>query len=226
MPTRLTNVIFTGYKANFADYIASSDLFLLPSISGEDMPLAVLEAMNLGKPIIAGAVAGIVEEIEHLNSGILLKEQEMVDLHLEILKLFSDPKLRNQYGQNAKRRFEQNFSQPVVYGKLKHFIDDQKKIKEIFEEQLKMLKRFKSVEEMQSSNIHPYLKLDPIAYAQSVDREKIIFVEALFDKALPKRSRKLLWEALGRPKRYIIPSGHVTWLPFGFFVGRFILTKH
>ncbi|MGQ9855249.1 MAG: alpha/beta hydrolase [Fervidobacterium sp.] len=108
-------------------------------------------------------------------------------------------------------------------GKIKHFIDDQKKFKEIFAQQLAELKRFRSVEEMQNSDIHPYLKLDPIAYAQFVDKNRIIFVEALFDKALPLRSRKLLWEALGRPRRYIIPSGHVTWLPFGFIVARFIL---
>lgn len=108
-------------------------------------------------------------------------------------------------------------------GKIKHYIEDQKKMKEIFREELEIIKQFKSVEEIQSSNIHPYLKLDPIAYAQFVDRKKIIFVEALFDKALPLRSRKLLWYALGKPKRYIIPSGHVTWLPLQFFIARFIL---
>ena len=108
-------------------------------------------------------------------------------------------------------------------GRIKYSVDDMRKMKEIFREQLRDLKRFESVEEMQRSDIHPYLKLDPIAYAQFVDRDKIIFVEALFDKALPLRSRRLLWEALGRPKRYIIPSGHVTWLPLQFFVARFIL---
>ncbi|MEN3043503.1 MAG: alpha/beta hydrolase [Fervidobacterium sp.] len=110
-------------------------------------------------------------------------------------------------------------------GKIKHFIEDQRRMKTLFEEQLEVLKQFKSVEEMQKSDIHPYLKLDPIAYAQFVDKRKIIFVEALFDRALPLRSRKLLWYALGKPKRYIIPSGHVTWLPFQFFVARFILSN-
>ncbi|HCI29328.1 MAG TPA: alpha/beta hydrolase [Fervidobacterium sp.] len=108
-------------------------------------------------------------------------------------------------------------------GKIKYSIGDMRKMKEIFREQLKELQKFETVEEMQKSDIHPYLKLDPIAYAQFVDRDKIIFVEALFDKALPLRSRRLLWEALGRPTKYIIPSGHVTWLPLQFFVARFIL---
>lgn len=92
-----------------------------------------------------------------------------------------------------------------------------------FVEQIRALERFDTVEDMQSGDIHPYLKLDPIAYARYVDPKRIVFVEALFDRALPKRSRRLLWEALGRPKRYVIPSGHVTWLPLQFFVAKFLL---
>ncbi len=115
----LSNVIFTGYQANYIDYIACSDIFLLPSIGGEDMPLAVLTAMNLGKSIIAGEVAGIAEEIENQKSGILLKVEQLDNLYIEIIKLFRDCNLRNRYAENAKRRFDANFSQPVVYEKIK-----------------------------------------------------------------------------------------------------------
>jgi len=115
----LFNVIFTGYQANYIDYIACSDIFLLPSTGGEDMPLAVLTAMNLGKPIIAGEIAGIAEEIENQRSGILLKVEQLDNLHLEIVKLFKDPDLRHRYAENAKSRFDDNFSQPVVYQKIK-----------------------------------------------------------------------------------------------------------
>ena len=114
----LANVIFTGYQANYVDYIACSDIFLLPSTGGEDMPLAVLSAMRLGKPIIAGMVAGIAEEIEHMKSGVLLKADELDNLYLEIVKLFKDSDLRNYYAENARRRFDAHFSQPVVYEKI------------------------------------------------------------------------------------------------------------
>ncbi|ODN30268.1 alpha/beta hydrolase [Fervidobacterium thailandense] len=96
-------------------------------------------------------------------------------------------------------------------------------MKEVYAKQLGTLKEHHDVKSLQESDIHPYLKLDPIAYAKYVNRDKIIFVEALFDRALPRRSRRMLWEALGKPKRYIIPSGHVTWLPLQFFVAKFIL---
>lgn len=115
----LFNVIFTGYQENYIDYINCSDIFLLPSTGQEDMPLVVLSAMKLGKPIIAGEVAGIAEEIEHMKSGILLKVEELDKLYLEIVKLFKDRDLRIRYGENARRRFYANFSQSVVYEKIK-----------------------------------------------------------------------------------------------------------
>jgi glycosyltransferase involved in cell wall biosynthesis len=73
----------------------------------------------LGKPIIAGEVAGITEEIEHLKSGVLLKVEEMDNLYIEIIKLFRNPDLRSRYSENSRRRFDANFSQPVVYEKIK-----------------------------------------------------------------------------------------------------------
>lgn len=115
----LSNVIFTGYMENYIDYIACSDIFLLPSTGAEDMPLAILSAMNLGKPIIASEVAGIAEEIETLKSGILLKVTKLDHLDLEIIKLFRDPDLRHRYAGNAQQRFNVHFSQPQVYAKIK-----------------------------------------------------------------------------------------------------------
>jgi glycosyltransferase involved in cell wall biosynthesis len=83
------------------------------------MPLVVLSAMNLCKPIIASEVAGIAEEIEHLKSGVLLKVEELDDLYIEIINLFRNPDLQSRYGKNARQRFDVNFSQPVVYKKIK-----------------------------------------------------------------------------------------------------------
>lgn len=115
----LLNVIFTGYRDNYADYIACSDIFMLPSIGYEDMPLVILTAMKLGKSIIATEVAGIAEEIENLKSGILLEVENLDSLYLEIVKLFRDSELRHYYGKNAQRRFNEHFSQSQVYAEIK-----------------------------------------------------------------------------------------------------------
>ncbi|ACJ75932.1 hypothetical protein H17ap60334_04452 [Thermosipho africanus H17ap60334] len=96
---------------------------------------------------------------------------------------------------------------------------------ERFKKDIEKLKKFENVKQMQQSDIHPFLKIDPIAYAKFVKTERIIFIEALFDKALPKSTRKMLWEMLGKPRRHVIFSGHVTWLPFQYFLARFILKE-
>jgi glycosyltransferase involved in cell wall biosynthesis len=101
------------------DFIACSDVFLLPSIGDEDMPLVILSAMNLSKPIIASDVAGIAEEIENLKSGILVKVEELDSLYLEIVKLYGDGDLRNFYAANALKRFNDHFSQSRVYSDIK-----------------------------------------------------------------------------------------------------------
>jgi len=104
-------------------------------------------------------------------------------------------------------------------------INLEKEFISIFKEDILKLQKFNTVKEMQQSDIHPFLKVDPVAYAKFVDPKKIIFIEALFDKALPKKSRKILWEALGKPEHHYIFSGHVTWLPFQYFLAKFILKK-
>jgi glycosyltransferase involved in cell wall biosynthesis len=110
------NVFFLGYQSKSINYINACDLFVLPSIYGEDMPLVVLTAMSKGKTILATDYAGIREEIENGISGILVSpDTETLALNLsdKILELYND---RNTaYGQKALERFNELFSNEV-YG--------------------------------------------------------------------------------------------------------------
>lgn len=111
----LSNVIFTGYLPDYADYINAADLFVLPSVGGEDMPLVVLVAMALGKAIISTSIAGITEEIENGVSGVLLATSELEDLDHHIMKLYSDHNLRELYAHNALKRFHDLFQRDKIY---------------------------------------------------------------------------------------------------------------
>ncbi len=115
----LANVIFTGYLPDFADYINAADLFILPSIEGEDMPLVVLSAMALRKAIISTCVAGIMEEIENGVSGVLLRITELVLLDDHILKLYSDKNLREFYALNAQKRYNELFLREKICNQFK-----------------------------------------------------------------------------------------------------------
>lgn len=108
------NIKFLGYRNNFEDYINCCDLFVFPSIAGEDMPLVILSAMRLGKTILATDFSGIGEEIENEISGILLSPEIdflSENLTAKILQVYNnrDSKL----GENAKNRFNNLFSNTV-----------------------------------------------------------------------------------------------------------------
>ena len=110
----LNNVVMTGYVPNYADYIYASDLFVLPSIGYEDMPLVILAAMALRKSIISTRVAGIMEEIVDGVSGILLDIDELGHLDKHIIKLFKDERTRDFYAENAQKRYNDLFSRETI----------------------------------------------------------------------------------------------------------------
>ena len=66
------NIFLLGYRNNSEDYIAAADLFVLPSIKDEDMPLVLLSALGYEKPIIATDFAGISQVIKTEVNGILI----------------------------------------------------------------------------------------------------------------------------------------------------------
>ena len=108
-----SHVAFAGYRADRLDFISACDVFVLPSIASEDMPIVILEAMSMGKSIIASNFfVGIKEELENGVSGILI-EPDIKTLSLNIayaiVSIYNN-KETNTYGLNAKKRFKEYFS--------------------------------------------------------------------------------------------------------------------
>ncbi|WP_237276360.1 glycosyltransferase family 4 protein [Tenacibaculum ovolyticum] len=120
------NVFLLGYKDNSEDYIDLADVFMLPSIRDEDMPLVLLSALGLGKPIIATDFAGITQVIESEANGILIEnnlKNFIENLSREILNLYNNKDLRHSLSINAKNRYKK-FS-PENYGlSLKNVYED------------------------------------------------------------------------------------------------------
>lgn len=106
------NVAFAGYRADRLDFINACDIFILPSIANEDMPIVILESMSLGKTIIASRFAGIEEELENGISGILLEPAPSTlssNIAQTIINIYNNQST-NTYGPKAKKRFDEYFS--------------------------------------------------------------------------------------------------------------------
>jgi glycosyltransferase involved in cell wall biosynthesis len=106
------HVKFLGERSDIPDLLDAADIFVLTS-QFEGMPLAVMEAMAKGKPVIAAAVSGIPEELG--NTGKLLPDPK-VDPNETIKGLANTiytwsiaPELRHKFGRACKKRAEKIF---------------------------------------------------------------------------------------------------------------------
>ena len=101
--------LFLGYRADSRDIIAAGDAFVLPSIHSEDMPLAILDAMALGKPVVSTRLAGIPEEVEDGVTGLLAEPGDAKGLADALTRLTGDTALRARMGEAGRRRFAERF---------------------------------------------------------------------------------------------------------------------
>lgn len=98
-----------GDRQDVADLMVNADIFVMPSRS-EGMPMALLEAMGSGLPVIATQVGGLGEVVEDHSQGILVPAEDHQKLAKAILELLHDPALRKSMGRNARRRIEERYT--------------------------------------------------------------------------------------------------------------------
>lgn len=114
--------IFVGpftSREELAQIMAQTDLFVLPSLL-EGQPLALVEAMAYGCPIVATPVGGIPELIQDGVNGLLCPPKDAAGLAAKLCLLIADPVLRQQLGAAARRSYEQSPFQPAAL--CDHFI--------------------------------------------------------------------------------------------------------
>jgi glycosyltransferase involved in cell wall biosynthesis len=90
-------------------YYDAADIFMLPSASGEGLPLVLLEAMACGLPVIATAVGGTPEIIEHMKNGVLVPPINPQAIAEALSKLLSEG-LGPALGVEARRTVEDRFT--------------------------------------------------------------------------------------------------------------------
>jgi glycosyltransferase involved in cell wall biosynthesis len=114
--------IFAGAftAADLAAIMARTDLFVSSSVI-EGLPLAIVEAMSYGCPIVATAAGGVPEIIEDGVSGCLCPTGDPPCLAQAIVALIEDPARRSALGRAARQAYEQGgFTSGAVARKLLH----------------------------------------------------------------------------------------------------------
>lgn len=101
------NIVYTGWIDGVRknEILQSADIFILPS-HYEGLPMAILEAMSAGKPIISTRVGGIPSVVKPSRNGWLIDPKHIAQLDSIVEEIFNTPDIIARFGTNAMQDAE------------------------------------------------------------------------------------------------------------------------
>lgn len=102
-------VFFPGFCSNIQQLYSLMDIYLLTS-SVEGTPMAMMEAMAMGVPVVAINVGGVAKILHYNQSGIVLKNNEPKEVAESVINLLKNPNELARLAANAKKTIEEGHS--------------------------------------------------------------------------------------------------------------------
>ena len=102
-------ITLPGWTDQVAEFLSPADIFVLPSFQ-EDFPLAVLDAMASGMPIVASAIDGPKDFLVDGRTALLVPPNDATALAGALERLIKDDPLRESLGRAARAEAEQRYS--------------------------------------------------------------------------------------------------------------------
>ena len=111
-----SSVTFPGYlrDKDKAQALVDADLFVFPTYYGEGCPVALLEAMAAGLPVVTGAAGGIADFFQDGENGVLLPEVTPKSVEDAICMLLEDPQLSSRIALKNRQQAEDNYEAAVI----------------------------------------------------------------------------------------------------------------
>jgi glycosyltransferase involved in cell wall biosynthesis len=110
---------FLGQRLDAPDLMSAADVIVNPS-DVEGLPIALLEAMHLGRPIVATDVGGVSSLIEDGVTGLLVPPREPDLLAKAVETILSNPMLARRLGEAGKCRVKRQFSVEAAVRQIEH----------------------------------------------------------------------------------------------------------
>ena len=109
-------VYFLGQRDDVADLMGAADALLLTSRS-EGVPQAVTQALGLGLPVIATAVGGVPELIEHQRTGLRVPPEDVEAITAALMRIARDPAGASRLGAQGREHVLAHFSLEAMLDK-------------------------------------------------------------------------------------------------------------
>jgi glycosyltransferase involved in cell wall biosynthesis len=116
------NVGFFPFTEEVPEFMAAIDLFVLPSYS-ETYGLVLIEAMAMGKPVVATDAGGVPEIVEDGRDGLLVPPRDEKALADAIVRILKDPSLQSSFSNQARKDALERFDAARCVDQLVRLLD-------------------------------------------------------------------------------------------------------
>lgn len=110
---------FCGAIDEMRQFYGSLTLLLAPSRS-EGLPIAQLEAMATGVPVVATRVGGVAGLIQHGLNGLLCEPDNITEISLQTTQLLNDQEKQKNLSETARRMVQERYSNETMVEKLQN----------------------------------------------------------------------------------------------------------
>ena len=122
------HVSWLGQRNDVPRLVGALDVLAMPSHE-EAAPLAALEAMAAGIPVVATNVGGVAEYVRDGETGILVRRGDIRGLADAIVRLLTDEPARRRYGTAGRERLVERFSLAVQVPKIEAVLDRVRRVR-------------------------------------------------------------------------------------------------
>ncbi|MGH3130946.1 MAG: glycosyltransferase, partial [Gaiellaceae bacterium] len=101
--------LYLGYQEEVAPWYAALDAMILPS-GNEGTPVSAIEALAVGRPVVATRVGGVPDVVREGEDGFLVEVGDVEGMAERLARLAADPALRERMGRAGRRRVVERYA--------------------------------------------------------------------------------------------------------------------
>lgn len=103
-----SHIQFLGWRRDIPEILSMTDLFVLTSL-WEGLPRAAVEALVIGKPVVAFAIDGLKEIIKNGENGFLVPPNSLDELSERIVQILRDENLAKKLSEKCLKTIDDSF---------------------------------------------------------------------------------------------------------------------